>query len=180
MKRSTRFTVLFALVALLAVFRFALNQDTQDAQTPEVSAVVETEPVLSSGDAADDVAIWLHPDDPAESVIVATDKDRGLVIYDLKGTALQHLQAGEINNVDLRYDFPLGGERVTLIAGSNRTNESVIVLTLDPATRQLRPLPSVPINVDLEDAYGLCMYRSPKNNRFYVFVTSTGDGKVEQ
>ncbi|SRR5690554_514560 len=180
MKRSTRFTVLFALVALLAVSRFALNQDTQDAQTPEVSAVVETEPVLSSGDAADDVAIWLHPDDPAESVIVATDKDRGLVIYDLKGTALQHLQAGEINNVDLRYDFPLGGERVTLIAGSNRTNESVIVLTLDPATRQLRPLPSVPINVDLEDAYGLCMYRSPKNNRFYVFVTSTGDGKVEQ
>ena len=180
MRRSTRFTVMFALVGLLGVSRYALNQDTADAPIREVRAVVETEPVLSSGDAADDAAIWIHPNDPAQSVIVATDKDRGLVIYDLAGAALQHLWLGEINNVDLRYGFPLGGERIALIAGSNRTDNSIMLLTLDPATRRLRRLPAAPINVHLADAYGLCMYRSLRSERFYVFVTSTGAGEVAQ
>lgn len=180
MRRSTRFTVMFALVGLLAVSRYALNQDTAGAPIREVRAVAETEPVLSSGDAADDAAIWIHPNDPAKSVIVATDKDRGLVTYDLAGEALQHLRLGEINNVDLRYDFPLGDERIPLIASSNRTDNSIILLTLDPITRRLRLLPSAPISVHLEDAYGLCMYRSSRNDRFYVFVTSTGAGEVAQ
>lgn len=181
MKRTIRWVVVvFALAGLLLAARYTLNRDTADAPVHEVRAVVETEPVLSSGDAADDAAIWIHPSDPAKSVIVATDKDSGLVTYNLTGTALQHLQVGEINNVDLRYDFSLGGERITLIAGSNRTDDSIILLTLDPLSRRLRVLPSAPIDLDLESAYGLCMYRSPKDSSFYVLVTSTGNGKVEQ
>jgi len=181
MKRSLRYTTLFVLlVGALALFSYRLAKDAEDDPVPEVRAMLETEPVLSPGDAADDVAIWIHPDAPAESAIVATDKDRGLIVYDLAGKALQELAVGEINNVDLRTGFLLGGERIPLIAGSNRTDDTVIVLTIDPATRRLRPLPSAPIKVDLEDAYGLCMYHSPKDGRFYVFVTSTGDGKVEQ
>lgn len=180
MRRSLRTAILFALVAVLALMSYALTRDAEDEPTPAVQAVLETEPVLSTGDAADDIAIWIHPDDPSESVIVATDKDRGLVVYDLAGEALQHVRAGEINNVDLRGGFPLGGERVSLIAGSNRTSNTVLVLTIDPATRRLRSLPTAPINVDLEEAYGLCMYHSLKDDRFYVFVTSTGAGGVEQ
>jgi 3-phytase len=48
------------------------------AQTPEVIATVETDPVPSSGDAADDPALWIHPTEPASSLIVGTDKDAGL------------------------------------------------------------------------------------------------------
>ena len=33
------------------------------AETSEVSATIETDPVSHEGDAADDPAIWIHPDD---------------------------------------------------------------------------------------------------------------------
>ena len=39
----------------------------------EVSATVETEPVPHGGDAADDPAVWVNPDDPARSAIIGTD-----------------------------------------------------------------------------------------------------------
>src|SRR3546814_8619832 len=48
---------------------------------PVISARVETVPVKSPGDAADDPAIWANPDDPAASLIVATDKKAGLYLY---------------------------------------------------------------------------------------------------
>lgn len=178
MKLSARLMALFVLLGILVLFYYA-SADNADG-VPQVQAVLETEPVLSAGDAADDVAIWIHPDNSLRSVIVGTDKDRGLVTYDLSGEALQHITMGEINNVDLRDGFPLGGERITLIAGSNRTDETVVVLTIDPVTRLLRVLTAVPIRVSLEDAYGLCMYHSAKTDRFYIFVTSTGTGEVEQ
>src|SRR5688572_19273536 len=60
------------------------------ATTATVAAAVETEPVPHIGDAADDLAIWIHPTDPALSTIIATDKtpgkegvSGGLVVYDL-------------------------------------------------------------------------------------------------
>ena len=81
-------------------------------QTPQVQATVETEPVPSSGDAADDAAVWIHPTDPALSLILGTDKDAGLAAYDLAGVQVQFSPDGELNNVDVRYDFPLGGALV--------------------------------------------------------------------
>ncbi len=179
MSLFARLLALFAALSIALLIAITVDVDSS-ANVPQVRAVLETEPVLSPGDAADDVAIWIDPSNPLRSMIVATDKDRGLVTYDLSGNALQHLAMGEINNVDLRDGFSLGGERITLIAGSNRTDKTVVVLTIDPVTRLLRVLNSVPIRVSLEDAYGLCMYHSPKSDRFYIFVTSTGNGAVEQ
>ena len=34
--------------------------------------------------------------------MVGTDKRSGLLVYDLSGNQLQHLAAGNLNNVDLR------------------------------------------------------------------------------
>src|SRR5262245_41831515 len=38
-----------------------------------VLATVETDPVPNGGDAADDPAIWVNPNDPAQSAIIGTD-----------------------------------------------------------------------------------------------------------
>ena len=65
-------------------------------------------------DAADDVAVWVHPTDRALSLVLGTDKTSGLAVYDLAGRQLQFLTDGAINNVDLRYGFPLGGGHVAL------------------------------------------------------------------
>jgi hypothetical protein len=40
-------------------------------------AVVQTEPVPSQSDAADNPAIWSHPGDPALSLVLGTDKKGG-------------------------------------------------------------------------------------------------------
>jgi 3-phytase len=145
-----------------------------------VTASVETEPVAGSGDAADDPAIWVHPTDPSQSVIIGTDKaNGGLAVYSLDGRQLQYLNTGEVNNVDLRYDFPLGNERVALLIASDRSNNTVAVFRLNAGTRQLSPVTARNNRSGL-DVYGACMYRSASSGAYYAFVTEEGGGGVEQ
>ena len=99
----------------------ALHGGAARAQTALVPATVETDPTPSGGDSADDAAIWIHPTDPGQSVVIGTDKDGGIAVYDLAGSELSYRPDGEINNVDLRYGFALGGELVDLVAASNDT-----------------------------------------------------------
>lgn len=140
-----------------------------------VTATVETAPVPAGGD-ADDLAIWVHPTDPSLSTIIGTTKDAGLVVYDLTGRQLQHLPDGDINGVDLRYDFPLDGQPTALVAASNRTQEGVSIYRVNPATRLLEDVTAR--GVHTED-YGLCMYHSSVDDKFYVFVTDKS-GNVDQ
>ncbi len=115
-----------------------------------VTATVETQVVPDVGDIADDPAIWVHPDDPELSLIIGTDKARGLRVYDLAGNQRQELLTGRLNNVDL------GRIRDTTIAvASNRTNKTIDLFTLNQQSREFSYLVSQP--VDLDDPYGLCV-----------------------
>ena len=144
-----------------------------------VSPSVETEPVKSYGDAADDPAIWVHPDDAAQSMIIGSQKQHGINVYALDGSLLQSLADGRINNVDLRYGFSLQGKPVDIVAGTNRTTDSISIYGVNPVTRTLENLADGVIATGMLDPYGLCMYRSPKTGSFYVFVNDT-DGLVKQ
>ena len=146
---------------------------------PTVTALVETVPVASYGDAADDPAIWAHPTDPAKSLIVATDKKAGMVLYDMQGTLLQFRPDGKMNNTDLRDGFMLGGKPVTLVTASDRTHKSVAIYRLDPDRRELVDIADGVQATGLDDPYGLCMYHSPKSAKTYVFI-NTGDGLMRQ
>ena len=53
--------------------------------TASVSAKVETQPVASIEDAADDPAIWRNAANPTQSLIIGTDKRAGIHVYDLQG-----------------------------------------------------------------------------------------------
>jgi len=141
-----------------------------DSLVPTVTATVETAAVASFGDAADDPAIWAHPTDPAQSLIVATDKKGGLFLYDMQGRVVQDLRDGKMNNVDLREGFDLGGERVVLVTASDRTNRSIAIYRLDTANRRLIPVADGVQDTNLGDPYGLCMYREPATDRTYVFI----------
>ena len=143
----------------------------------EVSATVETHPMPHPADAADDPAIWVHPTRPGESTIIGTDKAGGLAVYDLTGAQIQYLPDGKMNNVDIRPEFPLGGERVALVTAGNRTDNSLAVYRVDQGTRRLenvaaRKITTLPV-------YGSCMYRSPATGKFYYFVNSK-EGEIEQ
>ncbi len=148
------------------------------AGTADVIATVETEPVPSSGDAADDPAIWIHPDDPSLSTIIGTDKQGGLAVYDLAGREIQYISGIRPNNVDLRYDFPLGGRLTDLVVSSERGDDVIAVFWVDPRSRRLVEA-GTPIQTGM-DVYGICMYQSPRTGAFFVFVTSEDEGPVRQ
>ncbi len=46
-------------------------------------------------------------------------------MYDLDGKQLHSYEFGKLNNVDLRYDFPLNGEKIDIAAASNRSEGKI-------------------------------------------------------
>mgnify|MGYP000299497654 CR=1 FL=1 len=142
-----------------------------------VHAIVETEPVPSSGDAADDPAIWVHPTDPSLSTVIGTDKQGGIAVYDLNGKQIQYLADGLPDNVDLRDGFMLGGQKVTLVAAGSRKDNSIQVFKVNPQTRQLENVAARVIKHGIA-IYGMCMYRSKTGKTYYFGTSKSGD--VEQ
>jgi 3-phytase len=154
-----------------------------ESSAREATASGETDPVPPGGD-ADDPAIWVHPDDPEDSTIIGTDKLGGLAVYDLEGNEIQYLADGDLNNVDLRDGFRLGGESVTLVTAADATTNRLAIYRVDPATRELVDVAAREIELGIA-AYGSCMYRSPETGKFYFFVNSEKQGgnpggRVEQ
>ena len=146
---------------------------------PTVRPIAETLPMAHAGDAADDPAIWNNPQHPAASLIIGTDKQGGLHVYDMGGRSLQFVPDGKMNNVDLREGFRLGGRAVTLVTASDRTNKAIAVYELDGANKRLINITDGVLPSGLSDPYGQCMYRSPRTGKYYVFI-SDPDGLVRQ
>lgn len=158
------------------------GMDPRSVRTPSartVVATVETEPVRNFGDAADDPAIWVHPSDPARSLIIGTNKKRGLEVYDLSGKRVQTLDDGRMNNVDLRQGFRLAGKDVAIAAATNRTDKTLALYAID-AQGRLRNVADGKIPTGLRDPYGLCMYHSANDAAFYVFANDANDGAFRQ
>ncbi len=144
-----------------------------------VKPSVETAPVADGGDAADDPAIWVHPEDAAKSLIIGTNKQGGLYSYTLDGKIHQYVADGRMNNVDIRYSVKVGDRTATIVAASNRTNESIALYELDEATGMLADIADGVQTTDMPDPYGLSLYQSPKDGSTYVFMNEK-DGLVRQ
>lgn len=83
-----------------------------------------------------------------------------------------------MNNVDIRYNFLLGGNRTNIIVASNRSLNSLSVYRINTETRALENIAARTISTNI-DVYGFCMYRSPITGRYYSFVNATS-GLVQQ
>jgi 3-phytase len=173
-------TVFHATESMWAARRPQLRLTVDD--TPRhgagVTPTVETDPVPHAGDAADDPAIWVDPLDPSRSTVLGTDKHGGLAVYDLDGRQVQYLPVGDVNNVDIRNGFTLGGGDVSVATAGNRTDNSIGIWAVDPSTRQLGDVSAGAVHPGIA-VYGSCMYHSPVSGRQYVFVNSSA-GEVEQ
>lgn len=155
------------------------------ASLPSVMPTVQTEPVVRFGDAADDPAIWVNPNEPAASRIIGTDKKHGLLSYDMSGKQVQLLPTGRLNNVDLRYGFNWGGSAGDIAVASQRDHNSLSVYHIDAATGELTH--RAEISTGLDEIYGLCMYQNAddfyaiangKSGRFEQYLLAVNDGKV--
>ena len=141
-----------------------------------VKPAVQTDVVMSQGDAADDPAIWLHPQTPALSRVLGTNKQQGLEVYDLQGKRVQHLPVGRLNNVDVRPGFELGGRTVDLAVATNRDHNSLSVFSIDRATGTLQEAGEIATPVS--DIYGLCLFKAP-SGEIYSFANDK-DGTFVQ
>jgi len=144
-----------------------------------VPAKAETDPVAGEKDAADDMAIWVNPWDRTRSLVIGTDKAAdALEVYDLAGHRLQRIpdRNGSVNNVDLRYGFPLGGQYVDIVVSGG---SDIAVYKIDPFTLRLVDITARTITAT-NGADGVCLYHSLLYNRFYVFAQNPGNGNVEQ
>jgi 3-phytase len=156
---------------------FADPRAQAPAAARAVTASLETPAVATWGDAADDPAIWVNPRDASQSLVIATDKNLGLYVYDLDGKLLQTLTDGRMNNVDVRDGVVVDGQPRTLVAASNRTDKSIALYWLDPETRRLSRAGD-PVPTGFGDPYGLCMFADAGGT--YVFVNNGGDGVFRQ
>lgn len=188
-------------ITLLAflMLGFVSCKENENAKLVKVEADGETEAVASTGDAADDPAIWYNFSDPASSVIFGSDKQKGIIAYNLDGEILSFTGAGRINNIDVRYGFDLGNRKIDLLGGSNRSDNSIVIYEILPDSGKLRPLLSKPVISGVDEVYGFALYHrlNPdtvftdtiinseklKNvlltNNYYAFVNSK-KGEIEQ
>jgi len=141
-----------------------------------VKPVVQTDVVMSQGDAADDPAIWVNPKNPAQSRVLGTNKQQGLEVYDLQGKRVQHLPVGRLNNVDVRPGFTLGSHTVDLAVATNRDHNSLNVFSIDRESGELKAVGEIATPV--KDIYGLCLFKAP-SGEIYSFANDK-DGTFVQ
>lgn len=202
MKFRNKSAALVAAILTLATALFTSSSTVLgDTMTPvSVQPKLET-PSNFDDDAggnadADDPAIWVHPFSPSKSLVVATLKNAGLAVYDLKGVQLQSIAAppaptpndspGRFNNVDLLYSFVLNNQKVDLAVVSDRGSDKLRIYSINPqaASSDQPPLTDVTTaNVpfifsssqtqvnEQATAYGLAVYRDPKSGRSFAYVS---------
>lgn len=152
----------------------------QNKFTHYITADIETDAVASAPkvDAADDPAIWVNTQNPANSLVLGTNKKGGIHVYNMEGKELQYLPVGCMNNIDLRDGFKYNNQEVVLVAATNCTLNTISLFYIDKNTLKLSDtILNIKTTVDL--VYGLCMYKSPVTNSFYIFVNGEG-ADVEQ
>jgi 3-phytase len=163
------------MAAVVGVLATCLSMSAAAAVRPPapIASDAETVPVLHSGDAMDDPAVWVHPVDPSQSLVIGNDKGGALESYDLDGRLVERLQVGTEfwGNVDVRQRVTINGRTHDLVGASQR---SVRFYDVDPTTRLLSPATEggAPIGAVGE---GFCLYDSPFSDSVYgISITIAG------
>ena len=81
------------------------------------------------------MAIWIHPTDKSKSAVIGSDKSNGKVyVYDLSGSTVQTVTdtGGQPGNIDIRYNFPLSGQPVDIVAFNDRSGDIIRIFKIDP------------------------------------------------
>jgi 3-phytase len=129
---------------------------------------------------ADGVGIWIHPDEPAKSLILGADPSKGIATFNLNGklVEIKNFGRGGAGGVDVRYNFPLGGEKISIVVSGNNKQNLLRFFTVNPATRLLEEITGDSVSVGVK-LYSCCLYYSSEKDKYYVFVTSR-EGLIEQ
>ncbi|MXM68893.1 phytase [Streptomyces sp. HUCO-GS316] len=190
--RSAEF--LAASTALVTLFA---TSPAEAAELPVVTATSETAALYddeAGGNSdADDPAIWRNAADPGRSLVVATAKEGGLRVYDLRARLVQSLSApkppsqddapGRFNNVDLVSGLRTSAGRADVAVVSDRGNDRLRIYRIDPSHRggpmtDITDPSAAPVfsadQAEINDqrtAYGLATWTDKASGRTYALVS---------
>lgn len=181
------FRLVVALLCLAAACTRPAVDESGPPQvpTPNVATpVVETAPVSAD---ADDPAVWTHPSDPAQSLIVGTDKvagSGGLYVFDLNGRVRQVVgPLDRPNNVDIEYGLALGGASADIVVTTERKQHRLRVYRVGAGNTPLEEV-SVPGGLrvlegaegEASEPMGIALYRRPGDGAVFAIVSpKTGE-----
>lgn len=161
--------------ASLALFVSCANRNLD---SNNIKPLYITEPVKFD---TDDPAIWVNPKDPAQSLIVGTDKDEngGLYVYDLKGKIIQEKTRAlkRPNNVDIAYGLKLGGKAVDIAVAAERMTHKLRVFSL-PDMQELDnggiPVFEGETGLEFRDLMGIALYTSRDGEIYAIAGRKSG------
>lgn len=149
-----------------------------DAKNAAVQPRVITEAVKHD---TDDPAIWVNRADPAQSLIIGTDKnvDGALVVFGLDGRIRHDLSVRGLvrpNNVDLAYDVMIGGVKTDIVVVTERLAHRLRVYRLP----DMAPVDSGGIPVfegeQARDAMGIALYTRASDGAVFAIVSRSDAG----
>lgn len=176
------FLISYLLGVSLAVS--ACESSSNPSAAPETVAPVQaTEPVPHD---PDDPAIWMHPSDPAKSLIIATDKIEetgGLYIFGLDGALRQSVvPLDRPNNVDVEYGLALGDRTVDIAVVTERKRHRLRVFAIPDDGRPLVDLAPAGLPVlegqsgEASEPMGIALYKRPRDGAVFAIVAPKTGG----
>ena len=167
--------VRFAGLILISLLGGCAGPQTGAPGSPAaLKPVVVTEPTRHD---TDDPAFWIHPTDPAKSLVIGTDKntDGALYVYDLDGKIVRRV--GDLkrpNNVDVAQGVMLGGRRVDVAVCTEREMQRLRVFSV-PDFAVLDRGDLVVFGGDKERApMGVALYLRPRDGALFAIVGGKG------
>lgn len=168
----TPFKISISSLAVIATLHACgLQSDKLAAVAPDaLQPTVVTEQV---GYDTDDPAIWIHPSDSSQSLIIGTDKesDGALFAFDLDGKIVRKSERLQRpNNVDIVQGFLLNGKPVDIAVTTERETNKMRIFRLP----ELTPIDNGGIAVfenEKERApMGIALYTRPTDKSVFVIV----------
>lgn len=150
-----------------------------DAKNPPIRPLVVTEPVKHD---TDDPAIWINRADPAQSLVLGTDKDvdGALVVFGLDGKIRWDKTVRGLlrpNNVDIAYDVDLGGGvRADIAVVTERYAHRLRIYRLPDMVAVDGGGVPVFEGETARDCMGVALYRRPSDGALFAIVSRSEDG----
>jgi len=127
----------------------------------------------------DDPAIWIHPTDLNQSLIIGTDKDTdgGLFVYNLEGKIdREHSVTGlkRPNNVDIAYGLKLKGTLVDIAVTTERESNKIRIYSLPDMKALTQDGIAVFEGETQRDPMGIALYKAPDNSIYAIVGRKEG------
>lgn len=160
----------YSSLIVVAAFVTSCSSSLAPLRKDGLKPTVVTETVLHD---TDDPAIWIHPTNPQESLVIGTDKDTdgGLYVFNLQGKIIKKSETiKRPNNVDIAYGLKIDGVLTDIAVTTERETNKIRIFSLP----DLKPLDNSGIPVfegELErDPMGIAIYTRPSDKAVFAIV----------